>query len=190
MPLQTQDLTMAGLGLEKDAPPNALQPPLVPGVHLRWAFPPARGFPWYGFYLFRRPSVRGELVCLALAGRDLRPGPLAAPTLSLPSGQIESDRPLVLTDDFPPPRGDGVVEFDLEARGYLRFILPPGAPALRAEASVGFRRDAKILVTGYSLGVPFTEVQVEGINYFADTLLFGGVILSLARAYSAKKALT
>jgi hypothetical protein len=25
-------------------------------------------------------------------------------------------------------------------------------------------------------------VQVEGINYFADTLLFGGVILSLARA--------
>jgi hypothetical protein len=31
-------------------------------------------------------------------------------------------------------------------------------------------------------------VQIEGINYFADTLLFGGVILSLAntnRVYSA-----
>ena len=27
-----------------------------------------------------------------------------------------------------------------------------------------------------------TAVQVEGLNYFADTLLFGGVILSLARA--------
>ena len=27
-----------------------------------------------------------------------------------------------------------------------------------------------------------TNVQVEGLNYFADTLLFGGVILSLARA--------
>jgi hypothetical protein len=25
-------------------------------------------------------------------------------------------------------------------------------------------------------------VKVEGLNYFADTLLFGGVILSLARA--------
>jgi uncharacterized membrane protein len=31
-----------------------------------------------------------------------------------------------------------------------------------------------------ALGDPHIEVQVEGINYFADTLLFGGVILSLA----------
>ena len=29
---------------------------------------------------------------------------------------------------------------------------------------------------------PSTAVKVEGLNYFADTLLFGGVILSLARA--------
>jgi len=29
---------------------------------------------------------------------------------------------------------------------------------------------------------PSTGVKVEGLNYFADTLLFGGVILSLARA--------
>ena len=27
-----------------------------------------------------------------------------------------------------------------------------------------------------------TAVQVEGVNYFADTLLFGGVILSVAAA--------
>jgi len=30
---------------------------------------------------------------------------------------------------------------------------------------------------------PSTGAKVEGLNYFADTLLFGGVILSLARAY-------
>jgi hypothetical protein len=29
---------------------------------------------------------------------------------------------------------------------------------------------------------PSTAVQVEGINYFADTLLFAGAILALARA--------
>ena len=29
---------------------------------------------------------------------------------------------------------------------------------------------------------PSTAVKVEGINYFADTLLFAGVILALARA--------
>jgi len=29
---------------------------------------------------------------------------------------------------------------------------------------------------------PSTAVKVEGINYFADTLLFGGAILALASA--------
>jgi uncharacterized membrane protein len=33
-----------------------------------------------------------------------------------------------------------------------------------------------------ALADPSTGVKVEGLNYFADTLLFGGVILSLARA--------
>jgi uncharacterized membrane protein YphA (DoxX/SURF4 family) len=33
-----------------------------------------------------------------------------------------------------------------------------------------------------ALSDPNTGVKVEGINYFADTLLFGGVILALASA--------
>ncbi len=33
-----------------------------------------------------------------------------------------------------------------------------------------------------ALGSPSNDVQVEGLNYFADTLLFGAVILSVARA--------
>ena len=33
-----------------------------------------------------------------------------------------------------------------------------------------------------ALADPRAGVQIEGLNYFADTLLFGGVILSLARA--------
>jgi uncharacterized membrane protein len=36
-----------------------------------------------------------------------------------------------------------------------------------------------------ALADPSTEVKVEGLNYFADTLLFGGVILSLARTSTA-----
>jgi uncharacterized membrane protein len=35
---------------------------------------------------------------------------------------------------------------------------------------------------------PSTGAKVEGLNYFADTLLFGGVILSLARATTAGKS--
>jgi hypothetical protein len=33
-----------------------------------------------------------------------------------------------------------------------------------------------------ALSQPGIEVKVEGINYFADTLLFAGVILALASA--------
>jgi hypothetical protein len=37
-----------------------------------------------------------------------------------------------------------------------------------------------ILIT--SLANPSTDVKVEGINYFFDTLLFAGTILALASA--------
>jgi hypothetical protein len=70
MALQASDLVMVALGVDGDAPPLALQPPLVDGFHLRWAFPRAHGFPWYGYYLFRRPhEFRGER-CLARECRD------------------------------------------------------------------------------------------------------------------------
>jgi uncharacterized membrane protein len=41
-----------------------------------------------------------------------------------------------------------------------------------------------------ALAEPGIEAQIEGINYFADTLLFGGVILSLARAMAASPQLS
>jgi uncharacterized membrane protein len=41
-----------------------------------------------------------------------------------------------------------------------------------------------------ALAAPSTAVKVEGLNYFADTLLFGGVILSLARATAISPALS
>ena len=36
-----------------------------------------------------------------------------------------------------------------------------------------------------ALADPSAGAQIEGLNYFADTLLFGGVILTLARAGQA-----
>jgi hypothetical protein len=33
-----------------------------------------------------------------------------------------------------------------------------------------------------ALSTPGTGVQLEGVNYFADTLLFAGAILAVARA--------
>jgi uncharacterized membrane protein len=39
-----------------------------------------------------------------------------------------------------------------------------------------------------ALADPSSGVKVEGLNYFADTLLFGAVILSLARATTTRKS--
>jgi hypothetical protein len=60
--LQTEDLVMGGLNVFGDQPPNTLQPRLDDGVHLRWVFRRDLGFPWYGFYLFRRPHFPGTSV--------------------------------------------------------------------------------------------------------------------------------
>ncbi len=38
-----------------------------------------------------------------------------------------------------------------------------------------------------ALADPRSAVKIEGLNYFADTLLFGAVILSLARVATTRK---
>ncbi|HEX6480488.1 MAG TPA: hypothetical protein VF043_16755 [Ktedonobacteraceae bacterium] len=136
MALQTQNLVMVGLGMSLDSPPNPIQPPLAPGIHLRWSFPPGLGFPWYGFYLFRRPHRAGTPTLLSSALGNLQKGPLPGNTLNIPYGQISSDKPLVLSDDFPPP---GRVEFDLDGRTYTRFTATPDQTARSMQASIGMR---------------------------------------------------
>jgi hypothetical protein len=62
---------------------NALQPKLKDGLHLRWAFRHERGFPWYGYCLFRRihsPQDRPkrQVDLLNLQSRDGICAPMAA----------------------------------------------------------------------------------------------------------------
>lgn len=133
---------MLTLGIEGDAPPNALQPPLPDGMHLRWAFDPTRGFPWFGYYLFRRESRgKGEVRCVTKGLRYERGtfGPAAIP---VGFGALESDRPLYFTDDFAP---SGQIEVDLDHRSSLRYVPPPGQLIRAAEATIGFRRDVERL---------------------------------------------
>lgn len=61
MALQSENLVMVGLGIHADAPPLVEQPKLVDGVHLRWSIARERGFPWHGFFLYRRPSEQREV---------------------------------------------------------------------------------------------------------------------------------
>src|SRR6266498_452280 len=137
MALQTDRLAMAALGVLGDIPPNTIQPPLVDGIHLRWSVRADLGFPWHGFFLFRRPHRPGRPVCFGQILPKTAPGPWPSPVLNTPFGQFSSDRPLVFTDDFP---AAGVAEFDLRDREYLRFSLDSAQSAYRAEAQIGFRR--------------------------------------------------
>jgi hypothetical protein len=136
MALQTDRLVMVGLGIEGDAPPNDDQPPLVDGIHLRWSFRRELGFPWYGFFLFRRPHRPGNPVCLGETLSKLPAGTWPSTELNTPYGQVSSDEALVFTEDFP---AAGSTEFDLRARNFVQFTLDPVHAAFRVEAHVGLR---------------------------------------------------
>lgn len=135
MPLPPR-LGMIALGIEGDAPPVSIQPKLEDGIHLRWASRRDLSFPWYGYFLFRRLSQRKEWLCLSGELYRREPGELGTTSWSFDLGTVSSDRPLRLADDFPP---SGRVEIDLGGdRRFLRFALPQGHLASRAEARIGF----------------------------------------------------
>ena len=88
MALQSRNLVMVGLGITGDSPPNSIQPPLTDGVHLRWAFQPSRGFPWYGYYLFRRRHQKGKPICISTFLHH-KPGPLYAKIFNISNVQVK-----------------------------------------------------------------------------------------------------
>lgn len=94
---------MMGLGVLGDAPPNAIQPPLRNGIHLRWAFSRTRGSPWHGFYLYRRAHLHGDPICLSREVGALAPGPLPGFFLDVSFARLSSDTRLTLTENWPRP---------------------------------------------------------------------------------------
>src|SRR5258708_26786021 len=127
---------MSGLGIAADTPPNTVQPALVGADHLRWAFGKSLGFPWYGFYLYRRPHLAGTAVCLSTGLGALALGPLGTSLVHTTRGDVSSDVNLVVTDEFPPPASK---EFDLGARQYVQLAFPDLLPVRHAEVRIGFR---------------------------------------------------
>jgi hypothetical protein len=126
-------VTMITLGIRGDQPADPEQPTLVDGIHLRWMPDPDVGFPWYGFYLFRRESAPPRL-CLAAELGDVTPATPASLSVVTNLGRLSSPKALVFTDDFAPK---GTVEVDLGAP--LRFDLPDGVEAGQVEVRIGSR---------------------------------------------------
>ncbi|MFL6192671.1 MAG: hypothetical protein ACJ75H_00760, partial [Thermoanaerobaculia bacterium] len=136
MSFQTDDLSLLVLGIEGDQPPDAEQPALPNGIHCRWLFAPERGFPWAGFYLFRRETRPSRPRCLSPELRRFHPGSSQSLSVETPVGRLSSAKPLVFTEEFPP---DGAVEVDLNQGALLRFDLPPGVEARRVDVRIGLR---------------------------------------------------
>jgi hypothetical protein len=164
MTLQTQNLVMVGLGIKADRPPNKIQPKLQDGVHLRWAFKKDLGFPWYGFYLFRRKHVKRQGTCMSSFANSLKIDKLSDKQLDLAIGQFSSDINLALTNEFPPSPGADTnsVQFDLKDRKYLRFSLPQGKFASEVSVRIGFFHDIKVRVTVLSEKIPVAQSTVDG----------------------------
>jgi hypothetical protein len=154
---------MKSLAVSNDVPPNNIQPTLQDGIHLRRAFKREIGFPWHGYYLFGRQTRQDRSTCLEkiIPTLELLLGSWTRKILHTSIGQIVSDQNLVFTDDFPLPN---TVEFDLSNRSFLRFVLPPNALTHIISVRVGFRLDAKIVVTALSDNVPAKRVVLEGLS--------------------------
>ena len=156
MSMQSDDLAMAGLGMIDDQPQTPLAAKLGDGVHLRWAFRFQRGFPWFGYYLFRREHRRGEPVCLFERDfEDLLKVPAKA--VATPLGALRSDTELRVES------AAGHAGADLSQGSYVRLRLAPAARAYAVEVSVAFRNGAKVRCRALAPeGVVVAEAELEG----------------------------
>lgn len=133
MALQSDNLVAVGLGVLNEVQPGPQQTPLVKGNHLRYATSRERGFPWYGFHIFRRQSREAKPICCRPPTRKdgIRAGSL---TWETPLGIFFCDSGLKTDDSFAP---QGQMEFDLRGRAALRFSLPPGRSAVEFRVKLG-----------------------------------------------------
>ncbi|WP_032113623.1 fibronectin type III domain-containing protein [Candidatus Paracaedibacter symbiosus] len=167
MGLQTDKLVMIGLGVQDSTPPFVATPPLPTlkkGIHLRWMFERDMGFPWYGYYLFRRPvpdKRRSRCANLKIPAHGV--GPLGITVLETEEGTFTSDAELVLQNDFGHPAEP---ELALYSGTYLRFDLPPHQLAFRIELQLGFARthsrESSITLIALDNEIPVVQTEISG----------------------------
>ncbi len=107
MAIQSTDLTALGLGITGDLPPTSLQPQVRNGVHIRCATSFAKGFPWFGFYLFRRPRRTQLEKCLAQQLAALQPGNTGKTSLEFSGVSFTSATPIELLEASAAPAATG-----------------------------------------------------------------------------------
>lgn len=134
MAVQGDELVMIGRGVSNGDVVNPVgRPALANGIHLRYAFKRDKGFPWYGYYLFRRAHVVSKPICVY---PPLRGGGVGLSTQwSGPHGTFSaSGAGLVLGEAFAP---SAQPEFDLRNSPSLRFTPPAGTVVREFRVTLG-----------------------------------------------------
>ncbi len=164
MGFQTENLSMAGIGIQADVPGHADQPALSDGIHLRWAPGKDKGFPCYGYHLFRRrhkfPQEGYECLndfTVATPGgqmvfSSLGIGTFGGQAMLTNYGTFSSPNELLVSNGFGTPRG-----LALSGRPFIQFFLHP-SPAFMASITLGMP---------YSTQVVQREVTVKFKHYGA-----------------------
>lgn len=130
MAYPSPDLSLLGLAVAQDRRGDPEQPVEVQdGIHLRWGFPVSRGFPWYGFYLFRRRSPwAGEGVSWRGPWAD---SPVLGQSLRTSFGVFTSPQRLLLSAST-----SGRLGLELRDRQELRFDVD--APEVMGKLELEF----------------------------------------------------
>jgi hypothetical protein len=149
MALQSDRLTMVALSVFGDNPPNQLQPRLANGIHLRWAFARDVGFPWSGYYFFRRKHDPQKLTQYqACLGKDLVALENAIHFRTSPflfaGGELSSKVDLKLTGLWSGDQVKVSIWIARESGSPLRMEIRSGARVLRFAFERAAKRDSRI----------------------------------------------
>lgn len=150
MALQSNRLAMVALSVLGDKPPNVLQPTLADGIHLRWASAREAGFPWGGYYLFRRKHIAKKFAQYqACLRKDLLVFGISTGlrnSFVFAGGELSSDIDLRLRE---PLAGGETEGLDLTESHGIWFSANPGESIWRATLTLHFRENAKIETRAY-----------------------------------------
>ena len=161
---------MVALSVLGDKPPNALQPTLADGIHLRWASSREVGFPWGGYYLFRREHKEESFnLHRACISKDFLTVSSSAPAASFLSaeltnsfvfdgGELSSDINFRLAE-LP----DGEVGLDLTGGHGIWFSAIAGESIWRAQLAFHFRESAEVEIRSYFGKRAIGETRVKGV---------------------------
>lgn len=160
------DLGLSGLGVDGEIQPRESLPSLVDGIHLRWSFGLDRGFPDYGYYLYRREHIGPSVTPLSITA----PGPIG--TAVTEGERIDAgDWTVTVAESTAVTNRD---EYTLNTDGSLD-SSPDGQPEFDISTVEDDTATTELTTTGGSFGGSSDGVSIGGGTIGGGTVGGGSV---------------